>query len=146
MNDRCRASIAALVLLTGCPEATPKEDAGPGVERPGIEPDLLLKAANGALRVGASKRDLSPQGYEVANPNYLGFRNPGNCDPVQKFRGAGHRHEVSFSQIQSAQVLGGARTEFILRDASVEGAGLHPDIREGGWQRIIDITYEGRGG
>lgn len=38
------------------------------------------------------------------------------------------------------------RTEFTLREASVGGTGLHPDIREGGWQRMIEFTYEGRGG
>ena len=111
MKRWSRAFAALLLLTMGCPEPSETEDAGPAVERPGIEPDLLLEASAGALRVGASKRDISPQGFEVANPNYLGFRNPGNCDPIQKFRGAGHRHELSFSQIQIAQVLGGARTE-----------------------------------
>jgi Arc/MetJ family transcription regulator len=36
--------------------------------------------------------------------------------------------------------------EFTLRDASVDGNGLHPDLREGGWERIAERTYEGRGG
>ena len=35
---------------------------------------------------------------------------------------------------------------FALRDASVEGEGLRPDMREGDWDRIAEVAYEGRGG
>ncbi len=35
---------------------------------------------------------------------------------------------------------------FTLRDASVEGEGLRPEIREGDWDRIAEAAYEGRGG
>jgi Arc/MetJ family transcription regulator len=35
---------------------------------------------------------------------------------------------------------------FTLRDASVEGKGPRPDIREGDWDRIAEAVYEGRGG
>jgi Arc/MetJ family transcription regulator len=35
---------------------------------------------------------------------------------------------------------------FTLRDASVEGKGPRPDIREGDWDRIVEAAYEGRGG
>ena len=35
---------------------------------------------------------------------------------------------------------------FTLRDASVDGEGLHPDVREGDWLRIVELSYEGRGG
>ncbi len=35
---------------------------------------------------------------------------------------------------------------FTLRDASVDGDGLHPSVREGSWDRIAELTYEGRGG
>ena len=35
---------------------------------------------------------------------------------------------------------------FVLRDASVGGKGLRPDVREGGWERIAEMTYEGHGG
>ncbi|MBT8338017.1 MAG: type II toxin-antitoxin system VapB family antitoxin [Gemmatimonadetes bacterium] len=35
---------------------------------------------------------------------------------------------------------------FTLRDASVDGDGLHPDVREGDWLRIVELAYEGRGG
>lgn len=35
---------------------------------------------------------------------------------------------------------------FTLRDASVEGEGLRPDMREGGWDRIVKAAYEDRGG
>jgi hypothetical protein len=35
---------------------------------------------------------------------------------------------------------------FRLRKASVKGEGLHPDFAEGGWARIRDTIYEGRGG
>ncbi len=34
---------------------------------------------------------------------------------------------------------------FVLRDASVNGQGLNPDVREGGWERIAELTYEGHG-
>lgn len=39
-----------------------------------------------------------------------------------------------------------ARRSFELRDASVDGEGLAPGVREGGWERIVELTYEGRGG
>lgn len=35
---------------------------------------------------------------------------------------------------------------FCLRDASVDGHGLRPGVREGGWERIAEMAYEGRGG
>ncbi len=35
---------------------------------------------------------------------------------------------------------------FALRDGSVGGKGLRPDVREGGWERIAELTYEGHGG
>ena len=35
---------------------------------------------------------------------------------------------------------------FTLRDASVPGTGLHPDVAEGGWKRMVELAYEGRGG
>ena len=35
---------------------------------------------------------------------------------------------------------------FTLRDAGVDGLGLHPDVREGDWAQIRAFTYEGRGG
>ena len=35
---------------------------------------------------------------------------------------------------------------FVLRDASIGGRGLRPDVREGGWERIAELTYEGHGG
>lgn len=35
---------------------------------------------------------------------------------------------------------------FTLRDASVDGQGLQPSVREGSWDRIAELTYEGRGG
>ena len=38
-----------------------------------------------------------------------------------------------------------ARTKFRIRDASVDGAGLQPDIREGDWAVLRDRIYEGRG-
>lgn len=34
---------------------------------------------------------------------------------------------------------------FTLRDASVDGRGLRPDVREGGWDRVLELTYEGHG-
>jgi hypothetical protein len=34
---------------------------------------------------------------------------------------------------------------FRLRDASFGEGGLHADVREGSWQRIRDLVYEGRG-
>lgn len=34
---------------------------------------------------------------------------------------------------------------FKLRDGRVNGNGLQPGIREGDWEQIRDIIYEGRG-
>ncbi|MEX2467021.1 MAG: DUF2191 domain-containing protein [Gemmatimonadota bacterium] len=34
---------------------------------------------------------------------------------------------------------------FVLRDASVTGNGLQPDVRAGAWDRMIALAYEGRG-
>jgi hypothetical protein len=36
-------------------------------------------------------------------------------------------------------------TKFRLRDASFDGQGLQPEIREGDWQTVRDLSYEGRG-
>ena len=35
---------------------------------------------------------------------------------------------------------------FKLRDASVGGKGLRPELRDAGWEKIRDMIYEGRGG
>lgn len=35
--------------------------------------------------------------------------------------------------------------QFQLRRASFRGNGLQSDVREGGWERIRDLVYEGRG-
>ena len=35
---------------------------------------------------------------------------------------------------------------FRLRRATFKGKGLHPDVRDGSWERIRDRIYEGRGG
>ena len=35
---------------------------------------------------------------------------------------------------------------FKLRRASFKGKGLRPEFQDGGWDRIRDVTYEGRGG
>jgi hypothetical protein len=37
------------------------------------------------------------------------------------------------------------RTAFRLRDASVHGQGLHPDVAGKSWSEILDMSYEGRG-
>ena len=34
---------------------------------------------------------------------------------------------------------------FRLRRASFRGKGLQPGVREGGWERVRDLAYEGRG-
>lgn len=34
---------------------------------------------------------------------------------------------------------------FTLRDASFHGKGLQPGIREGDWEQVRDVVYEGRG-
>ena len=33
-----------------------------------------------------------------------------------------------------------------LRQASFAGEGLQPDVREGAWERLRELAYEGRGG
>jgi hypothetical protein len=35
---------------------------------------------------------------------------------------------------------------FRLRDASVQGRGLRPELRGASWERILELAYEGRGG
>ena len=34
---------------------------------------------------------------------------------------------------------------FRLRDASFRGRGLQPEVKDGSWERIRDLAYEGRG-
>ena len=36
--------------------------------------------------------------------------------------------------------------KFRLRKAGYKGKGLQPEVRDGSWERIRDISYEGRGG
>lgn len=50
---------------------------------------------------------------------------------------AGLRHVLSQASGESS---------FALRDASVPGRGLDPGIREGDWDSIRALAYEGRGG
>lgn len=38
-----------------------------------------------------------------------------------------------------------ARGRFRLRRASFRGKGLQPHVREGSWEQIRDLAYEGRG-
>ena len=35
---------------------------------------------------------------------------------------------------------------FRLRNASVDGRGLNPEVQDASWQRIRELTYEERGG
>ncbi|MCK6385638.1 MAG: type II toxin-antitoxin system VapB family antitoxin [Rhodocyclaceae bacterium] len=35
---------------------------------------------------------------------------------------------------------------FRLRRATFKGSGLQPPLRDAGWERIRDMSYEGRGG
>lgn len=46
------------------------------------------------------------------------------------------------------RVLDERRTDrgFRLRKAGFKGKGLRPDVTDGTWERIRDISYEGRGG
>ena len=38
------------------------------------------------------------------------------------------------------------RTAFKLRDASFKGKGLHPDLADATWEKLRELSYEGRGG
>jgi hypothetical protein len=38
-----------------------------------------------------------------------------------------------------------ARPEFRLRKVSFAGRGLRPEVRDGGWEAMRDLAYEGRG-
>lgn len=38
-----------------------------------------------------------------------------------------------------------AASRFRLRDASFGEGGLVPEVREGSWERIRDLVYDGRG-
>lgn len=42
--------------------------------------------------------------------------------------------------------LAGPRSTFRLRRHTVGGNGLRPEADEAGWERIRDLSYEGRGG
>ncbi len=39
-----------------------------------------------------------------------------------------------------------AESGFELRDASYKGKGLQPEVRDGSWERVRELIYEGRGG
>lgn len=41
---------------------------------------------------------------------------------------------------------GPAEGGFSLPDAAVDGRGLDPDVREGSWEAMRSLVYEGRGG
>jgi hypothetical protein len=43
------------------------------------------------------------------------------------------------------QILEEQDRQFQLRDVSFGGEGLTPELAEGGWQRMRDAIYEGRG-
>ena len=38
-----------------------------------------------------------------------------------------------------------AKRPFKLKDASYGAGGMHPNVRDGGWERLRDLAYEGRG-
>ena len=38
-----------------------------------------------------------------------------------------------------------ARPKFILRDASVDGQGIAPDVQVGGWDVVRDLIYREHG-
>ncbi len=68
---------------------------------------------------------------------------------------AAKRHATERGTTLRALVEEGMRTvldsrreadAFTLRDASIEGKGPRPDIREGDWDRIAQAAYEGQGG
>lgn len=40
----------------------------------------------------------------------------------------------------------GARSSFVLRDASADGSGLQAAFRDEAWSTLRDAAYEGRGG
>jgi hypothetical protein len=40
------------------------------------------------------------------------------------------------------QVVAERKRPFRLRDASVKGDGLHPDVAHLSWQEILDLSYE----
>jgi hypothetical protein len=39
-----------------------------------------------------------------------------------------------------------SKKPFRLRDASFKGRGLNPDLHDSSWERVRDLTYDGRGG
>lgn len=40
----------------------------------------------------------------------------------------------------------GGKSQFKLRRASFKGKGLRSEVKDGSWERIRDMAYEGRGG
>ena len=66
------------------------------------------------------------------------------------------REKAAAERTTMRELLGAALRQFLspqtrarkfkLRDASFRGTGTAPGIREGDWEQIRDIAYEGRGG
>ena len=50
--------------------------------------------------------------------------------------------EEGLREVLSARRVG----SFVLRDASVSGNGLRAEVRDGSWDRILELSYESRGG
>ena len=48
--------------------------------------------------------------------------------------------------LQSVLAQRASARPYKLRDASVKGRGLHPDLANADWPAIRDTVYEGRGG
>jgi hypothetical protein len=38
------------------------------------------------------------------------------------------------------------KSDFVLKDGSVDGQGTLPGVREGDWQEVRRLVYDGRGG
>lgn len=58
----------------------------------------------GELLVGAAKRSIVPNEYELVNTAYLDARNSETCDPGTPLLGSGHKHRLELSDAQLAAV------------------------------------------
>lgn len=54
--------------------------------------------------------------------------------------------EAALRQFLSGPRGAGGGGAFVLPDASVDGRGLDPSLREGAWAEVRERLYDGRGG
>ena len=112
---------------------------------------LLLTGGEKSLRIGLALLRLIWE-YGLAD---MGTHMKTTIDLSDALLEAAKRHARAQGTTLRAIVEEGLRVvlgrdsaaaSFQLRDASVGGNGIRPEVREGGWERIAELVYEGHGG